>query len=225
MGNFFLREIVFVFVMVVLQIVVPMAAEAALKRGYMDDEVKKVQVELLRRGYKITEADGEFGPETEAAVKLFQYQNELPSDGIVDFRTYTLLFARSGQVSESFDSRGVVIMDSAISMLGVPYVFGGNSNRRGIDCSAFTQKACRSAGIEIPRTADLQYEFGRPIKKRDIVAGDLVFFTTYEPGASHCGIYMGNDKFIHSGSSTGVTIANLSDPYWAKRYFGACRVY
>lgn len=198
--------------------------QAALKIGYTDDEVKKVQVELLRRGYKISEVDGIFGTETEAAVKLFQYQNELSVSGIVDFRTYMLLFARDGQINQFFDNRGIVIMDSAIAMLGVPYVFGGES-KRGIDCSAFTQKACRSAGIDIPRTADLQYEFGRPIRKNKIIAGDLVFFTTYEHGASHCGIYMGNGKFIHSGSSTGVTIADMSNEYWKKRYFGACRVY
>lgn len=198
-------------------------ANAALKRGVTDDEVRRIQVELLRRGYRITEIDGIFGPETEAAVKLFQYHNDLNNDGVVDVKTYLALFSRKSNYDVSFDSRRLIALDAAISMLGTPYVFGGG-NRRGIDCSAFTQRAYACAGVDIPRTADIQYEYGRKLKQSQVQAGDLVFYTTYEPGASHCGIYMGNGKFIHSGSSTGVTVADAFTGYWGQRYYGACRV-
>jgi len=198
-------------------------AEAALTVGCQSREVKDVQVELLRRGYPITMVDGIFGPETETAVKLFQYQNELNNNGEVDDRTYSALFARQSNYDISYDNRRLIALDAAIAMLGTPYLFGGG-NRRGIDCSGFTQRAYASAGIDIPRTADSQYEYGRKLKQGQVQAGDLVFYTTYEPGASHCGIYMGNGKFIHSGSSTGVTVADAFTGYWGQRYYGACRI-
>lgn len=199
------------------------SVSAALRRGYVDDEVRKVQIELLRRGYYITEVDSIFGPETEAAVRLFQKQNGLQADGIVDMRTYWTLFARNKSVDATYDRRAMVIMDAAISMVGVPYVFGGES-RQGIDCSAFVQKAYRAADIDIPRTADLQFAYGKRISWKQVKPGDLLFYSTYEPGPSHVGIYIGNGQFIQAGSSTGVTISNAFTGYWAERYFGACRI-
>ena len=196
--------------------------EAALRRGCQDDEVRKVQIELLRRGYFINDTDKIFGPETEAAVKMFQRHNDLPANGVVDARTYLVLFSRNMKVDSNYDQRAMIIMDAAISMVGVPYVFGGDS-RRGIDCSAFVQKAYRAADVDIPRTADLQYESGRKISRNDVQPGDLLFYTTYEPGASHVGIYIGNGQFIQAGSSTGVTISDAFRGYWGKRYYGACR--
>jgi cell wall-associated NlpC family hydrolase len=78
-------------------------------------------------------------------------------------------------------------------------------------------------GFHLPRTADAQYDAGHRIAAR-MQPGDLVFFHTYAPGVSHVGIYLGNNKFIHSSSSRGVSIASLHDSYWAPRYLGAKRV-
>ena len=97
-------------------------------------------------------------------------------------------------------------------------------NSKGFDCSGFTQYCYSCIGVDLPRTADMQYEFGKFVRKDNLQPGDMVFFSTYESGASHCGIYLGSGKFIHAGSSTGVAIAELDNVYWRKRYYGACRV-
>lgn len=109
----------------------------------------------------------------------------------------------------------------ALRFLGTPYVFGGTSTS-GFDCSGYVQHVFAMLGVSIPRTADAQYYAGHKITG-GMKPGDLVFFQTYEPGPSHVGIYLGNDKFVHA-SSHGVMVSSLSDAYWANRYLGAKRM-
>jgi cell wall-associated NlpC family hydrolase len=112
---------------------------------------------------------------------------------------------------------------SAVRFIGTPYVFGG-TRPNGFDCSGYVQHVYALLGIHLPRTADAQYDAGRRIAA-SMKPGDLVFFHTYAPGVSHVGIYLGNNKFIHSSSSHGVAISNLHNVYWAPRYLGAKRVF
>ncbi len=127
---------------------------------------------------------------------------------------------------------GIVIRSSAIAssltrsalrFIGTPYVFGG-TRATGFDCSGYVQHVFATLGIHLPRTADAQYDAGRHIVAA-MVPGDLVFFHTYAPGVSHVGIYLGNDKFIHSSSSHGVMITSLHNSYWAPRFLGAKRFF
>lgn len=111
---------------------------------------------------------------------------------------------------------------SALRFLGTPYVFGGTS-AAGFDCSAFVQHVYAMEGISLPRTADAQYDVGRPAVGGPRV-GDLVFFETYTGGVSHVGIYVGKGKFVHASSSHGVMVSKLSESYWKSRYLGAKRL-
>lgn len=120
-------------------------------------------------------------------------------------------------------SKGEMITVTAEKYKGVPYKFGGTSPK-GFDCSGFVMYVFDQHGIKLPRTADKQFEKGKFVLHKDLKAGDLVFFSTYEKGASHCGIYMGKNNFIHASSSRGVMISALSEKYWQDRYLGARRV-
>lgn len=110
----------------------------------------------------------------------------------------------------------------ALRYLGTPFVWGG-ATPSGFDCSGFVQHVFEQAGILLPRTADYQYAAIRHMPE-PLRPGDLVFFQTYAPGASHVGIYLGGGEFIHS-SRPYVHISNLSDPYYATRYLGAASTF
>ena len=140
----------------------------------------------------------------------------------------TNLDARNVEQSFStrFDDRRIIhgkglrfaLAREALRFLGTPFVWGG-STASGFDCSGFVQHVFATMNVMLPRTADYQFAAGRRLV-RALRAGDLVFFQTYAPGASHVGIYLGDGLFVHS-SRPFVHISRLSDPYYAKRYLGA----
>ncbi len=118
-----------------------------------------------------------------------------------------------------------VLAQAIDDLKNTPYIFGGSNPKKGLDCSSFVQYVYKKFGIELPRTARLQFKVGIPVKKEDLKIGDLVFFRTYAPYASHVGIYIGNGKFIHFSSFyKGLSISSLNHPYFKRRYLGARRV-
>ena len=122
----------------------------------------------------------------------------------------------------SLSSRGGMIVNTAKRFIGVPYVWGGTTTS-GFDCSGFIMNIYGRHGLNIKRLADEQYYGGKKLSKSELTAGDLVFFSTYAPGVSHVGIYIGDNKFIHASSSRGVTIDSLDSEYFKNAYVGACR--
>jgi cell wall-associated NlpC family hydrolase len=106
---------------------------------------------------------------------------------------------------------------------GTPYRMGGLT-KSGIDCSAFVQAVYLSAfAVSLPRTARDQFKTARIVSTTELKEGDLVFFNT-RGGVSHVGIYLQNNKFIHASTSYGVTVSDMFDPYYLKRFVGAGRI-
>jgi NlpC/P60 family len=113
------------------------------------------------------------------------------------------------------------LVTDAKKQIGVPYKWGGTSPS-GFDCSGFITYVYKQQNVSLPRTSADMYAGGDSVSKSNLQPGDLVFFTTYKSGASHAGLYVGNQQFIHSASN-GVTKSGLSDYYWKNRYVGAKR--
>jgi len=116
---------------------------------------------------------------------------------------------------------------SAMNFLGVPYRRGGTSSDTGFDCSGFTRHVFeRSLGMILPRRASEQANSPDliPVKKSELKPGDLVFFNTLRHTFSHVGIYIGDDKFIHSPRAGGqVRVEDMRQAYWQQRFDGARR--
>lgn len=124
------------------------------------------------------------------------------------------------------------VVKKAQSYIGkVRYVFGASSPASGkSDCSGFTQYVYKkAAGKSIGRTTSEQVRKGKKVAKKDLKAGDIVFFkNTYNSGyiygVSHVGIYVGNGKFVHCSSSGGVRTNRLSESYYSKHWLMGRRV-
>jgi len=116
------------------------------------------------------------------------------------------------------------IVETAMKLRGVPYRNGG-SDPSGFDCSGFVQWVFAKNGVMLPREVREQYGAGQKIGLRDVQPGDLVFFQTVSRGASHVGVAIGADQFVHAPSSTGVVrVERFTATYWAKRFVGARRI-
>lgn len=115
------------------------------------------------------------------------------------------------------------IVREAHRWIGVKYRYGGE-DFDGTDCSGMVMKVYAAAAkIKIPRDSRSQYDFCRRIEKKELLPGDLVFFSSKSGGGriSHVGIFIGGSRFIHSSSSRGVMISSLDEKYYVNHYFGA----
>ncbi len=116
------------------------------------------------------------------------------------------------------------IVETALQLRGVPYRNGG-SDPSGFDCSGFVQWVFARNGVPLPREVREQYGAGQKIGLPEVQPGDLVFFETVSRGASHVGLVIGADQFVHAPSSTGVVrVERFTATYWARRFVGARRV-
>jgi cell wall-associated NlpC family hydrolase len=118
------------------------------------------------------------------------------------------------------------VVVGALNMIGVRYRWGGNSPDSGLDCSGFVRYVFQDTlGMSLPRRAEEMSRVGEKVRMSELKPGDLVFFNTMRRTFSHVGIYIGDNKFVHS-PSTGSTIRvdDLDSTYWEKRFTGARRI-
>jgi cell wall-associated NlpC family hydrolase len=120
---------------------------------------------------------------------------------------------------------GRKVADVALKFQGIPYVYGGNTIF-GFDCSGFTKAMYSLAGVSIPRVAQDQFGYGRPVLREDIQPGDLVFFGTGPDNISHVGMAIGDGKFVHAPrTGLDITTTSLDSDYYSARFQGARRPY
>ena len=114
----------------------------------------------------------------------------------------------------------------AMSLVGTPYRYGGNTPDSGFDCSGLVRYVvARAANVNLPRTTEAMGSRGTPLAREQVASGDLVFFNTTGRANSHVGIYVGQNRFVHAPSTGGtVRLEDMTKPYWASRYNGARRI-
>ena len=118
------------------------------------------------------------------------------------------------------------VLMRAISLVGTPYRYGGDTPDGGFDCSGLVNYVYRDAlDLRLPRSSrELSAWSGARIEPARLAAGDLVFFGSAGT-VTHVGIYVGEGRFVHAPSSGGtVRLDSLDGPYWTARYTGAKRV-
>lgn len=132
------------------------------------------------------------------------------------------MFNTCVSIKESNQNKREMIVRYAKNFLNKKYRFGIQDPYYGFDCSAFSQYVYKQAGINIPRTASEQYNKSKKINKNELEPGDLIFFNINGGNISHVGIFIGDDKFIHSPSTgKNIRIDSINNSYWEKVYSGS----
>ncbi|WP_290663192.1 C40 family peptidase [Aquabacterium sp.] len=148
----------------------------------------------------------------------------LSDKGLINTKPVTDL---AQQVRNKATNMASELVLSAMNFLGVPYKRGGQSSDSGFDCSGFTRHVFEnSVGLILPRRASEQANSPDlvSVKQAELKPGDLVFFNTLRHTFSHVGIYIGDNKFIHSPRAGGeVRVEDMRLSYWQKRFDGARR--
>ncbi len=171
-----------------------------------------------------TKASDEIASAFEPASPFLHFNNDnycaLPMPGVVSGSKNP--FELSGLSGTPSHQRLVAL---AFSQIGTLYRPGGTEPATGFDCSGFTTWVYSKLGVNLPRSSREQFHEGKVVAKSQLRKGDLVFFGN-KKRITHVGIYLEDNKFIHSSSSGDtVKISSLDEPVWMRKYTGARRVF
>ncbi len=124
---------------------------------------------------------------------------------------------------------GSAVGETALAFVGTPYRLGGESPGEGFDCSGLVRYALAQHQVAMPRTVAEQYSVGQPVGADALQPGDLIFFSTIGPGATHVGIVLDGGRaatFVHAPSEGGaVRVERFSAGYWRSRFVGGRRLF
>lgn len=118
------------------------------------------------------------------------------------------------------------VLMRALSLVGTPYRYGGNTPEGGFDCSGLVNYVYRDTlDLKLPRTSGALAQYQGPVvDPTRLNTGDLVFFGT-NGSVSHVGIYVGDGRFVHAPSTGGtVRMDRLDGPYWVSHYTGSKQI-
>ena len=136
------------------------------------------------------------------------------------------LYRASDRLVDTVSGKSEELIDRAMEVIGVRYRSDTELPQSGLDGSSFVGYVFKDKlGFLLPRKSTQMSRVGKPINRDELQPGDLVFFNTMRLTFSHVGIYVGDNKFIHSPSKgTAVRVDDLGSLYWDKRFDGARRL-
>ncbi len=191
----------------------------------------ETQLKFETQAFASTEARTRFPDSSSDSSDALQAQQESPlQTAAQEFNTYTDTGAPGvTPPPEALNSLWKSAQDvavGALGLLGVRYQWGGNTPESGLDCSGFVQYVFKQAkGIKLPRSSREISQVGQHVGWNNLIPGDLVFFNTRRFAFSHVGIYLGDNRFIHSPTSgRDVEIGRITDRYWSARFNGGRRI-
>lgn len=211
--------------------------QAAQTQSYAAVQEKSKQLESLQQQYQALEKQQQLSlAKTNVLIETQSKQRNLLESQITLTQSQIRAIEQATLEAEAkMNSQGYVsqarqglksvntnaLIQYAEQFMGLPYIWGGTTPNPGFDCSGFTQYVYAHFGIYMGRVTWDQFAEGVPVSRDQLQPGDLVFFSTYAQGASHVGIYIGNDEMIDSEDAGLIITPIFSNSYWAPRYIGA----
>jgi lipoprotein Spr len=195
-------------------------SEQPKKKMNSNDTVFLDNVSVTPGSTRIISSDGS-APKTNYSASINSGNKNVGIENVpkVQLKYAVLLDVHVEQLSNT------LLLEAIEHWWGTKYCLGGSSERC-TDCSGFTQNLMRDVyAINIPRTAQEQYNSSFHVKTEELQQGDLVFFQNSSHNISHVGLYLVNNKFVHASVSNGVMISDLNETYWRQRYKGAGRMF